>query len=47
MLTDRAGSPACGQKSHHGNEDEEEQENREGNPVDPFGHDSKPRQQFA
>jgi len=27
MLADRAGFPARGEESHHGNEDEEEQEN--------------------
>ena len=42
MFADRAGFPARGEESHHGDEDKEEEENRESNPVDLIGHDTCP-----
>src|SRR6267154_233267 len=39
VLADRSGLPARGEKSHHGDKDKEEKENRESNPVDLIGHD--------
>jgi hypothetical protein len=39
MRADRSRFPARGEESHHGDKDEEENENRKSNPVDPIGHD--------
>jgi len=39
MFADGAGFPARGEESHHGDEREEENKNRERNPFDLTGHD--------
>jgi hypothetical protein len=38
VFADRAGFPARGEKTHDGDEQKEEQEDRESNPVDLVGH---------
>ena len=42
MLLDLAGFPACREESHHGDEQEEENENRKRNPFDLIGHGEVP-----
>ena len=42
MFVDRAGLPARGEKAHHRDEREEEDENRKRDPLDSVGHDATP-----
>jgi hypothetical protein len=40
MLIDRAGFPARGEETHHGDKDKEKEKDRESNPVNLIGHNT-------